>query len=286
MIEKSVALSNKRGVILSLLLLIITPLIAKMSDTEIAKASQNPITMIYSLPIQNNTYFDLGESDEVKNIANFQPVIPMDITEDWDIVWRLIMPVVTTPGIPTSHNDKGEVTAFEGATTALGDTTLSAFLAPKKSGKFIWGAGAILYMPTATDPMLESKQWGAGPSFVGLVIENNWTYGMLIMNVWSFGIDKGVGGKKIDFLQMQPFVNYNMGKGWFLTTVPFITAKWDESSKNRWTLPLGGGFGKGFKLGSIPVSATAQAYYNVVTPEATGERWQLRLQAQIFFQRD
>jgi hypothetical protein len=76
-----------------------------------------------------------------------------------------------------------------------------------------------------------------------------------------------------------------MGDGWFLTSVPIITAMWDQESKDRWTVPLGGGFGKGFKLGNLPISATAQAYYNVVTPETTGETWQLRLQAQIFFPR-
>jgi len=265
--------------------LCVTSIFAQMSNTEIAKASQNPITMIYSLPIQNNTYFGLGDSDEIKNIANFQPVIPMDITEDWDIVWRMVMPIVTTPGIPTSFNQNNEATIFQNSTTGLGDTTLSAFLAPKKSGKFIWGAGAILYIPTASDNVLKTKQWGAGPSFVGLVIDNKWTYGMLIMNVFSFGVDKNIGGKKIDFLQMQPFVNYNMGDGWFLTTVPFITAKWKEKQKDIWTVPLGGGFGKGFKIGDIPVSTSVQAYYNIVKPETMGEDWQLRIQAQIFFPR-
>jgi len=271
---------------LPLLLLLSSPLFSSdMSNTEIAKASQNPITMIYSLPIQNNTYFGLGDTDEIKNIANFQPVIPMDITDDWDIVWRMIMPVVTTPGIPSGFNQDGEVTSFRGGTTALGDTTLSGFLAPKESGKFIWGAGAIVYVPTATDDTLKTKQWGAGPLFVGLRIDGKWTYGILIMNVWSFGVNDSVGGKKIDFLQMQPFVNYNIGSGWFLTTVPFITAKWDEDPDDVWTLPLGGGFGKGFKIGKIPVSATAQAYYNVISPDTMGEDWQLRLQAQIFFPR-
>ena len=256
-----------------------------MNNSEIAIASQNPVTMIYSLPIQNNIYFGLGDTDEVKNIANFQPVIPMEITPDWDIVWRMIMPVVTTPGIPSSFNQDGEVTSFQNAITALGDTTISAFLTPKKSGEFIWGIGAIAYIPTATDDVLKTKQWGLGPSFLALKIDKKWTYGILVMNVFSFGVNKDIGGKKIDFLQAQPFVNYNMNDGWFLTTVPFITAKWKEEYKNRWTLPLGGGIGKGFKLGNVPVSATVQAYYNIIKPERTGEDWQLRLQAQIFFPR-
>ena len=267
-------------------LLSTTLLQAQMSNTEIAKASQNPITMIYSLPIQNNTYIGLGDSDEVKNVANFQPVVPMDLNEDWDIVWRMIMPITTTPGVPNAFNPSDEATSFSGGATGLGDTTLSAFLAPKKTGKFIWGAGGVLYMPTATEDVLKTKQWGAGPSFVGLTMQGKWTYGALIMNVWSFGADDNyAGAKKIDFLQLQPFVNYNMGDGWFLTSVPIITAMWDQKSDDRWTVPLGGGFGKGFKLGNLPISATAQAYYNVVTPETTGETWQLRLQAQIFFPR-
>jgi hypothetical protein len=271
---------------LTTLALIMPLTAAEMTNAEIAKASQNPITMMYSLPIQNNTYFDLGDSGETKNVANFQPVVPMDLNENWDIVWRMIMPVVTTPGIPSGFNQNSEVTSFRNGTTALGDTTLSAFLAPKKSGKFIWGAGVIAYIPTATDDILKTKQWGAGPSFIGLRIDDKWTYGALIMNVWSFGVNHGVGGKKIDFMQLQPFVNYNMGDGWFLTTVPFITAKWREESKDRWTLPIGGGFGKGFKIGKVPISATAQAYYNVIKPETMGEDWQLRLQAQIFFPRN
>ena len=115
-------------------------------------------------------------------------------------------------------------------------------------------------------------------------MDGKWTYGALVMNVWSFGTDKP-DDKKIDFLQIQPFVNYNMGDGWFITSVPIITAFWDQDSKNRWTVPLGGGVGKGFKIGNIPVSANAQAFYNVVTPETMGETWQLRIQAQIFFPR-
>ncbi len=270
---------------MSALLAVTATLSAEMSNTEIAKASQNPITMIYSLPIQNNTYFDLGDSGETKNVANFQPVVPMDLNDDWDIVWRLIVPVVTSPVDPTGVNGDGQITGFDRTVTGLGDSTLTAFLAPKKTGKFIWGAGAALYMPTATDDALKTNQWGAGLSFVGLGMTGKWTYGALVMNVWSFGEDEAYNPNRIDFMQIQPFVNYNIGDGWFLTSVPIIFAYWDADSDNRWTVPLGGGLGKGFKIGKVPVSANAQAFYNVVTPEAAGETWQLRLQAQIFFPR-
>lgn len=268
-------------------ILLTTSLIhAEMSNDDIAKASQNPVTMLYSLPIQNNTYFDLGGTGETKNVANFQPVIPMDLSEDWDMVWRLIMPVVSTPvgTQPTNPVSSIPGTDFE-QIHALGDSTLTAYLSPKKTDKFIWGAGAALYIPTATDDKIKTDQWGGGVSFVGLSMQERWTYGALVMNVWSFGTDKKYSDTKIDFFQLQPFVNYNMGNGWFLTSVPIITALWDKENKERWTVPLGGGIGKGFKIGKLPVSANAQAFYNVVTPETFGETWQLRLQAQVFFPR-
>jgi len=273
--------------IISGVLTILAPMLArgeKMSNSDIAAATQNPITMIYSLPIQNNTYFNLGDSSEFKNIANFQPVIPMTLSDDWDIVWRLILPVVTTPTDPVLGSG-GNITDFKGGhTTGLGDLTLSAFIAPEKTGKFIWGAGGVGYAPSATDDAMKTKQWGAGPSFVGLTSSGPWTYGTMLMNVWSFGTDKP-GDKRIDFMQIQPFVNYNLEDGWFLTSVPIIFAYWDRPSDERWVVPLGGGIGKGLQLGKLPMSVTAQAYYNIVTPEVNGEEWSLRLQAQIFFPR-
>ena len=259
---------------------------AEMSNTQIAKASQNPITMIYSLPIQNNTYFDVGESGKAKNIANFQPVVPVDFTQNWDAIFRLVLPIVSAPTHTQVFDQNLNTPQLEyERVNALGDTTLTVFIAPKKTTKFVWGAGAALYIPTATDDKIKTNQWGGGLSFVGLTSEGPWTYGALVMNMWSFGTDKKYTDTKIDFLQIQPFVNYNMGDGWFLTSVPIIFAYWDQESKNRWSVPLGGGFGKGFRLGKIPVSANVQAFYNVVTPDDFGETWQLRLQAQIFFPR-
>ena len=93
-----------------------------MSNEQIARASQNPITAIYSLPIQNNTGFGVGATDKVRNVANFQPVVPMDLSDNWDLIWRLILPITTTPGVPTAFNGSGEATAFSGSVTGLGDS--------------------------------------------------------------------------------------------------------------------------------------------------------------------
>ncbi len=266
----------KKRIFFSLALLFAAfPIFAQeMSNEDIAKATQNPITMIYSLPIQNNTYMNIGPDNEIKNVANFQPVIPMNFSENTDLVLRMIMPITTVPSY---------LNGTDHSITGLSDITLSAFFAPKKVGKLVWGAGFVMYFPTASIAALQTDQWGLGPSVVGLMSSGNWSYGALIMNVWSLnGSDKP---RKIDFLQIQPFLNYNMKDGWFLSSVPIIIAAWDAPSGNQWTIPLGGGIGKGFKIGEIPVSAAVHAYYNIVKPDYVGEEWQMRLQAQIFFPR-
>jgi hypothetical protein len=80
----------------------------------------------------------------------------------------------------------------------------------------------------------------------------------------------------------QPFVNYNLPHGWYLTSSPVITADWRAASDQRWTVPLGGGFGRIFKIGEQPVSANIAAYYNVVHPTGASN-WQLRAQLSLLF---
>ncbi len=249
----------------------------EMSAEDIARASQNPVTMIYSVPVQNNMYFDIGPNHDWKNVANFQPVIPIDFTRKWDLVFRMIMPITSIPGGLNPYGASG--------VTGIGDITLTAFLAPKEVGKTVWAAGAVLYMPTASDEAFRTKKWGAGPSVVALQMNGPWVYGALVMNFWSFaGSNDYV--ERINTMQIQPFVNYNFGTtGWFLSTVPIIFANWEADSDNRWTVPLGGGIGKAFKFGRVPITLITQAFYNVVTPEVSGEKWQLRVQGQVFFPR-
>ncbi len=258
---------------------------AEMSQEEIAKASQNPLTAMYSLPIQNNTYFNMGPDDKTKNIANFQPVLPFDLNDDWTVVTRTIIPITSNPNLPgltpNPHDD------YE-RTSGLGDTTFTAFFTPKATGEsgWIWGVGPTLYLPTATDDDLGTKKWGAGASAVALKMDDKWVYGALVSNVWSFagsGQDEGI--ERVNAMTLQPFINYNLDGGWFLASVPIITANWETDNDHRWTVPMGLGIGKAMKLGKIPLTAQLHAYYNVVTPDDFGEEWQMRFQVQLLFPR-
>ena len=253
---------------------------AEMSQEEIAKASQNPLTAMYSLPIQNNTYFNIGPDNKTKNIANFQPVLPFDLNDDWTVVTRTIIPIVSNPSLGSTPYER---------TFGIGDTTFTAFFTPKTATEsgWIWGIGPSLYFPTATDNDLGTKKWGAGASAVALKMDGKFVYGGLISNVWSFaGSGQDAGVQRVNAMTFQPFVNYNLDDGWFVASVPIITANWEAvDNAHTWTVPLGLGVGKAMKLGKIPMTAQVHGYYNVVTPDDYGETWQMRIQVQLLFPR-
>ena len=250
------------------------PAVATEND-DLAKQAQNPIANLISLPLQNNTNFNVGPQDRTQNILNIQPVWPFSIGENWNVITRTILPVSYVSsgqslgdGIIPSPIDEDRI-------FGLGDTTFTAFFSPKNSGKVTWGVGPVVLLPTSTDDALGAGEWGGGLSAVALGMPGNWVVGSLISNVWA---------QDVDLFTWQYFINYNIpdSNGLYLTSAPIITANWEADSDNRWTVPFGGGIGKVFKIGKQPVNGQISAYYNVEKPEF-GADWQLRLQLQFLF---
>lgn len=242
------------------------------SAEELAKLAQNPVANLISVPFQNNFNFGIGPKNATQWVLNVQPVIPITLNEDWNLITRTIVPVIYQ-GSPADgiSSDFG-----------LGDTTLSLFLSPAKPGKWIWGIGPILGFPTGTDSDLTSGKWSAGPSFVALRIDDQWVYGCLVSQLWSFA---GWGDDQVNLTTIQPFVNYNFPGGWYLSVAPILTANWAaDDYSDVWTIPIGGGGGKIVHLGKLPVNLQLQAFYNVATPRE-GPDWQLRFQIQFLFPR-
>lgn len=238
-------------------------------EAELAKKTQNPVSDLISLPFQNNTNFGMGPDDKTQNVLNIQPVWPFALNEDWNLITRTIVPVISQPALAPGQD----------RTNGLGDTTFTAFFSPKDSGKLIWGAGPVFLLPTATDDVLGSDKWGIGPAVVVLTMPGNWVIGSLLSNVWSVA---GSGDQDVNLLTWQYFINYNLPDGWYLSSAPIITANWEAESGNKWTVPFGGGFGKVFRVGKQPMNASVQAFYNVEKPDL-GADWTLRLQLQFLF---
>ena len=245
---------------------------AAESQEELAKQAQNPLAKVISLPFQDNVYLGIGpEEDQTGNVLNIQPVIPVGLSEDWNLITRTVIPVISEPGFfPGQERVNG-----------IGDIQFSAVLSPVRSSGFIWGVGTVVQLPSHTNHRLGNDHWGLGPGVVALSMEKGspWVYGALINNVWSGGSGDD---PSYNHLLLQPFVNYNFSNGLYLVSSPIITADWKEELSNRWTVPLGGGIGKVFHLGRLPVNTQFQAFYNVRTPEAAGGDWTLRFQLQVF----
>jgi len=253
-----------------LALLFSTPLVWAESAEDLAKAAQNPVANMISLPFQNNINMGIGSADATQNILNIQPVWPMTLNDEWNLITRTIVPVVSQPDIFTQ----------EGRIDGIGDTSFTAFLSPSNSGDIIWGLGPVFLLPTASDDTLASQKWGAGISAVALAMPGKWVIGSLLSNVWSTG---GSGEQDINLFTWQYFVNYNLDDGWYLLTAPIITANWEADSDHRWTVPFGGGIGKLFQIGKQPINAQISAYNNVVTPDDYGAQWQIRVMVQFLF---
>lgn len=257
-------------------------------EEELAKQSQNPIADLISVPLQSNFYFGAGfHQNKMIYVLNVQPVIPFNLSDEWNLITRIIMPIINQPNLSPSFG--GLVPSTTG--TGLGDFNPSFFFSPAKPGELIWGVGPTFTLPTATDRDLGAGKWSMGPTGVALRMHGPWVYGVLINNQWSVA---GWGDKTVNLMLLQWFLNYNFPGAFYLTTSPIITANWKAArAGDVWTVPLGGGIGKLFRLGDVfpleghpiaklPMNIQLQAYGNVAKPEF-GPKWQLRFQIQFLF---
>jgi hypothetical protein len=259
-------------------------------EHNLAKQSQNPVGSLISVPFENNATFNNGPEDVFVNILNIKPVIPTGITENFSLINRVIVPVIYQDDGFTGqwhHGHGGAPVSYTtpvrdlGSIFGLGDITYQGFFSPKKPGKFIWGLGPQLGIPTGMD-RLTSNQWTLGPTAVGLTMPGHWVIGLLASNIWNIG-----GGydnaPSVNALTAQYFINYNMKGGWYLSSAPVITANWEaEDNDDTWTIPFGGGVGRVFKIGKQPVNLKLAAYYSVEKPDNASD-WNLQFSWTFLF---
>ncbi len=219
------------------------------SETELAKKTQNPVADLISVPLQSNFNFNTGTKDATVYVLNVQPVIPIKLTEDLNLITRTIMPIINQPSL------------FDGMESAfgMGDINPSFFFSPSKSTSFIWGVGPTFTFPTATNRLLGAGKYSLGPAAVALVMHGPWVVGALMNQQWSVA---GWGHKDVNAMLIQPFINYNLEHGWYLTSSPIMTADWTARASDQWTVPVGAGVGKLWLLqcrqaeGLVAVAAT------------------------------
>ncbi|MEQ1767545.1 MAG: hypothetical protein ABL859_08980, partial [Methylotenera sp.] len=182
---------------LQVLVIFASPVLAE-SDEDLAKKLANPVASLISVPLQYNYDENFGaDHDGTKNLLNVQPVIPISLGDEYNLISRTILPLVDEDGAPTGTSKTG-----------LGDVVQSFFFSPKKptSAGLIWGVGPALLLPTASEKVLGGEKWGAGPTFVGLKQKGPLTYGLLANHLWSYA---GEGNRQdVNATFIQPFLSY------------------------------------------------------------------------------
>ena len=248
---------------------------ASDEQAELAKKLQNPVANLISVPIQNNWDFGLGPAHAMKYTANIQPVVPVSISEDWNLIIRTIVPVIYEEALvnnPNAPNGLGKSHA------GLGDTTQSFFFSPKKPvGGWILGAGPVGYYPTATTSYLGAGQWGAGPTIVALRQEHGFTYGILANQIWSFAGQQDRANVNTTFLQ--PFVSYTTKKYTTFSVNTETTYDWHTEEA---TAPMNFAVQQLVKIGKQPIAFQFGYRYYVEKPDG-GPDWGLRFAITFLF---
>jgi hypothetical protein len=240
---------------------------AENEQAELAKKLNNPVANLISVPIQNNWDFGIGSANAMKYTANIQPVIPVSISDDWNVIVRTILPVIYAES-PTKGGDDH---------SGLGDTTQSFFLSPKQPvGGWILGAGPVMYYPTATDSALGAGKWGAGPTIVALQQKHGFTYGILANQIWSYA---GWGDESVNATYLQPFVSYTTKT---YTTFALNTESTYNWEADEWTVPLNLMVQQLVKIGKLPVAFQVGYRYYADKPSG-GPDWGLRFAITFLF---
>jgi hypothetical protein len=240
------------------------------SSADLAKKLSNPIASLISVPFQLNHDHGYGPLDGDKTTLNIQPVIPISLNADWNLISRTILPV--------TYQD--DIAGPSGSQFGLGDVVQSFFLSPSKptDGGLIWGAGPVFLIPTATDDLLGGEKWGAGPTVVALKQDGPWTYGALANHIWSFAGNEDRNDISNTFVQ--PFLSYTTPTAWTFALNTESTYDWKAK---EWLVPINLTVSKLVRVNEQPISVTAGLRYWAVAPDHGPEGFGFRLGLTFLF---
>ena len=235
---------------------------------ELAKQLANPVASLISVPFQLNWDTGIGQKDADRVTLNVQPVIPFSLNEDWNLISRTILPISylgsTADGVDSAFG--------------LGDAVQSLFFSPKQPvNGWILGGGPVFLLPTATDDAFKSKQFGLGPTAVGLRQHDGWTYGALVNHIW--GVNDPDDREKVNSTFLQPFLLYTTPTA---VTYSLNTESTYDWKSEQWTVPINLAVSKLTTVGNQKVSFQIGGRYYAETPDG-GPDWGLRFNATLLF---
>jgi hypothetical protein len=224
-----------------------------VSAEELAKKLSNPVASLISVPFQNNTDVGIGDFNGAKNTLNFQPVIPVGLTSKFNLISRIIVPIIS------QYNMTGEGSHQ----TGLSDAVVSAWVSPAEAKNGLtWGVGPVFLVPIATDDFLGTKKYGVGPTALLLKQTHGWTMGALVNQIWS--VAGNADRADINQMFIQPFLSYNWKSGAGLGGNAEITQNWEASTTSVFINPTVSAI---TKLGTQTISLAIGPRIQVAAPD-------------------
>jgi hypothetical protein len=253
--------------------------------TNLAKQLANPISSLISVPFQANEDFGYGPSHNgYKFTLNIQPVIPISISKDWNLVLRTILPIVSQHDLFYVENVPKSLHITQNRSQdGLSDTLQSFFFSPKAPGPFglIWGIGPALLYPTGTHPFLGTGTFSIGPTVVVLKQMGGLTAGVLMNQLWSVAIEEH--RQSVSQMYLQPFLAYTTKTHTTFTLSSEDTANWNNPPGDaKWTVPLVFSLSQVLKIGKQPVSIQIGGKYYADSPRY-GPDWGVRLNFTLLY---
>jgi hypothetical protein len=237
------------------------------SASELNRKLTNPVSSIWSISNQFNN-FELNNG-QWSNNWNFQPVLPVSLTKEWNLITRPVMPFYNIVPHETAPNEFAR-------DAGLGDLTLLELLSPSNSGNWVLGAGPTAIFPTATSHFTGQGKWQLGPSVVLGYLTKDYFIGVFPQQWWSIGGEHG--RPDTNQMNLQPIATVFFGEGWSFGYSGNILANWNAPSEDVWTVPIGLGLGKVVKFGRLPVKLQLAVQYMPVHPREFGQEWNVQVQ--------
>jgi len=257
--------------------LLIRPVLrAQETSDEVRQLARNPVADAIKVPFSGSLNFDTGLYHRKSNSLQIQPVIPLQLSEHWLLVPRIVATAITY--IPN-------LTQNTGGSIGLGDTIATFFITPARAGKLIWGIGPSLLVPTASNANLGGGKWDLGPSVV-LLAEPKWgSAGVLVQNIWS--LPGNSRRSSVNQIQVETSLSYNLPHDWYLVTAPTLNSDWTQTTGQRWLVPVGGGAGRTFSIWQQAVDSNVTLYYNAIRPTGNlSPKWQMSLQFTLIYPKE
>ncbi len=162
-----------------------------------AQQTLNPLAHEIVLEVTPSLEFSAAPHLDTLGLE-FVPRVPIGLTEDWRMVTRFRLSI--------SHVRGNE------ETTGLGDLDVSFFLTPERA-KWLWGAGPIIQLPTATDVTEGTGKWSTGPTAALVYVNGPWVNGIVASHLWSVAGPE-ISRESVQRTQIEVQVSYTFSNNW------------------------------------------------------------------------